>query len=54
MDLAFEYANHVAPMAMLPSMRQGISDLSTRVLDSHILMPFFQRQELSFSAPGSE
>lgn len=54
MAVAVEYANHVALMALLPYVRQALSDLSARVLDNQILMPVFQRGELSFPAPSGD
>lgn len=52
MALAVEYANHVALMALLPYVRQALTDLSNRVLDNQILMPIFQRGAISFDPPA--
>lgn len=47
--LAVEYANHVALMTLLPYLRQALSDMSARVFKNQILMPVFQRGDISFS-----
>lgn len=54
MALAVEYANHVALMALLPYVRQALTDLSIRVLDNQILMPIFQRGAINFDPPAGD
>ena len=49
-----EYANEVAIMTLLPYARSGLSDLSVRVLDTHVLMPVFLRGELELELSGSD
>lgn len=48
-----DYANEVAVMTLIPYARSALSDLSTRVLDEHVLMPVFQRGEVSFALPDA-
>lgn len=52
MSVAVEYANHVALMALIPYVREALSDLSVKVLNNRITMPTFQRGELSFPLPN--
>lgn len=54
LSLAVEFANHVALMNIFPYMRQSLSDLSMRVLDNRILMPVYERGDVSFPVPASD
>lgn len=48
-SMLIEFVNNVALMHILPYTRQSISDITTRVFESALLMPMIQRGELSFS-----
>ena len=49
-----DYANEVAVMTLIPYARSALSELSSRVLDEHVLMPVFQRGEVAFALPAVE
>lgn len=44
----YEYANEVAVMALMPYVRQRVTDISSRVLGQTILLPVLQRGQLHF------
>lgn len=46
--LILEYANEVAVMALIPYLRQGISDISQRVFGTPLVMPVMARGAIHF------
>lgn len=52
--LIVEYANEVGVMTMLPYLRQGIADLTQRVLGATLLMPVMPRGALTFPLPTDQ
>lgn len=52
-ELLLDFTNHMATMALVPYIRQGLSDITQRVFGSALLMPIIRRGELEFSAHDS-
>ena len=48
-ELAFEFANEVGVMVVLPYIREAITTISLKVLGAPLLMPIIQRGQMSFS-----
>lgn len=49
-EATLEFANEVGIMTLIPYVREAISTLSQRCFGEAILMPIFQRGELSFTS----
>jgi len=47
-EIAFEYANEVAVMALLPYMREAVSNITQRVFGDALMMPVIPRGALAF------
>jgi hypothetical protein len=52
-ELLLDFTNHIATMALVPYIRQGLSDITQRVFGSALLMPIIRRGELEFSEQDS-
>jgi hypothetical protein len=53
-ELMLEFANDVAVMALVPYIRQSVSDITQRVFDSALIMPMVKRGELAFTSADAE
>ena len=53
-DTILDFANNVGIMALLPYLRQSVTDLSQKVFGESLLMPMVKRGELTFTHDDAE